>query len=301
MWNIDPTTWDPNRVLYRYLDAEGTYLSLLNLNVKCSSPALFNDPFDTTTDVRFPFDMQEFSESLRDNFKILIFGDDDPLFEELTDMARLVIKLRQKRNEFDLDGSIDFSSPLLLDAERRLFDVLERDRIAQEKFLLTWRINCLTDQFDNLLMWAHYADMHKGAVIGYQCVPEIDSCYCVAGPITYSAEIPSLGTAEEWTRHILGIERINFSDRMMKMTMTKSSEWKYEREFRYMLPMQDKDRPFDLQTIEPQEIHSVYLGCRMESDYKDRIVKIVQDNLPHVDIYQSKKSATLFELEFERI
>ncbi len=35
-------------------------------------------------------------------------------------------------------------------------------------------IFCITEEYDNLLMWAHYAENHKGGVIKLLPVKEID-------------------------------------------------------------------------------------------------------------------------------
>ena len=302
MFNLDTKLWDPNRILYKYLNAEGAYLSLRDCMVKCSSPALFNDPFDTITGIRRGFGIKEFSECWRKYLKMLVFSVEEPAFEELTDMSHRILNLRKTRNEFNFDGEIDYDNPLIKEAEKQLIGSFEKEFASDEEFLFSWRINCLTSRYNNLLMWAHYADMHKGAVIGYRCVPELNSCFCAASPVIYRQDIPSLGTAEEWVRHILGVERTKFEDRIMQMFITKSIDGEYEQEYRYnMLMKGDGSEMYDLRDIHPREIHSIYLGCRISTEDKERILHTIRGQLNHVIVYQARKSKTQFKLEFERL
>jgi len=49
---------------------------------------------------------------------------------------------------------------------------------------------CTSTRKDNLLMWSHYCDHHRGAVIEISPSAEKDSALLVSKPVAYSAERP---------------------------------------------------------------------------------------------------------------
>ncbi len=56
------------------------------------------------------------------------------------------------------------------------------------------RVFCVSEINDDLLMWAHYSDCHRGAVFKLKCIPELDGPLCAAVPILYQDELPIVAT-----------------------------------------------------------------------------------------------------------
>ena len=57
--------------------------------------------------------------------------------------------------------------------------------------------------------------MHRGAVVGFRCVPDLDLCFCVAEKISYQREIPVLATLDGWLQHIVGQKRLSLEEKFM--------------------------------------------------------------------------------------
>lgn len=91
------------------------------------------------------------------------------------------------------------------------------------------RAFCVSEVFDDLLMWAHYAGHHSGVVIELRYQADGETLEG-AQPIRYQDTIPLIAeTPNEWVDQLFGItERRNlvFDD----LVFTKSTHWSYERE-----------------------------------------------------------------------
>ena len=72
------------------------------------------------------------------------------------------------------------------------------------------RVFCVSEIHNDLLMWAHYADCHRGAVVEFRCIPSgAGSALCAARPVQYQASIPVFArTVEEWVAHMVGERRL---------------------------------------------------------------------------------------------
>lgn len=175
--------------------------------------------------------------------------------------------------------------------------LLERENRNWHDYLKTYRIFCVSEDRDNLLMWAHYADNHAGVVLEFRCVPEVDSPFCVAIPVTYQHEKPTLGSFDEVFRDLVGFEDVDFVRKNEDMIYVKSDHWAYEKEWRYPLPTHNPSELFDLRAFHPLELSSVVLGCRMTEENKAKVVRIVNDRYPHCGVYQAETNDRKYTLD----
>lgn len=124
----------------------------------------------------------------------------------------------------------------------------------------------LSEDSLNELMWSHYANNSKGIVIGFEIsenskLANIDKCL----QVNYSDELPkfeSNGFMTETTVSFGGqnTQKIAFHDPTLKLAIsTKSKNWSYEREWRYVEPKQGL-YPF------PGTISRLIFGLKTERD-----------------------------------
>lgn len=114
---------------------------------------------------------------------------------------------------------------------------------------------CLTQRWDNHLMWAHYAEMHRGFAIRYK--PEILAAlealpdFEMRGVVNYSDSVAELRWCAAPPHEIFP-----------PVLLTKSSDWSYEAEYRVVLSgPAGKDALYH--TIDPDLIAGVILGARV--------------------------------------
>jgi hypothetical protein len=86
------------------------------------------------------------------------------------------------------------------------------------KVLADLGVLCFVERPDNLLMWAHYADAHKGVCLEFDTS---DWLFQVAAKVNYSTAYPTVDTANQSPQ---GLASTIF--------LTKSVEWEYEQEWR---------------------------------------------------------------------
>ena len=91
---------------------------------------------------------------------------------------------------------------------------------------------------------------------------------------------------------------------------TKSKEWKYEEEWRILLPLTDakksiKAKPYKIYLFSfPLEIiKGIFCGCRMTQYQKDKIKKTIKKNTKcsHIKVFQAYTEEKTFALRFEQI
>jgi Protein of unknown function (DUF2971) len=112
---------------------------------------------------------------------------------------------------------------------------------------------------DDILMWAHYADSHRGFCIEYSRTPD-NILGKQAYPVIYQENLPSL-SVQDVARE---------PDGLHKLLLTKSAHWIYENEWR-VLGKPDKALQF------PCEIKSIIFGLNMSEENRYTIQKIFEN------------------------
>lgn len=153
----------------------------------------------------------------------------------------------------------------------------------------------------NTVMWAHYSDKHKGAAIGIDfdnVFPDTNKVRgIVMDPVKYSEQRPKINVLPEFSH-----------EEFLKTLLTKSSEWKYEQEFRTVfldtdlskLEQQDlacfKDfsgKKTWFLRLNPESIKEVVFGLYTEKSLKLAVRELIKrPELQHVRLYQAEESET---------
>jgi len=132
----------------------------------------------------------------------------------------------------------------------------------------------LTEAPDDLLMWAHYADSHRGILVGFderhaffnRRRSENDEFYFLR-KVVY-ADLPPAPS-------ILALE----GDAMF---VTKGTKWAYEREWRMLAPLKDSSRcvkaagdSVHLYSFPPGALTSIVIGARAVATMEDSVRQIL--------------------------
>lgn len=183
--------------------------------------------------------------------------------------------------------------------QKELLDAIPREwgKIIQDACLLSVSANNR-----NTVMWAHYADKHKGIVIGI----DFDIVYRSGSGVkmlrvNYSPDRPQVNIFED-----------DLKDSSGKVLSTKFDGWGYENEFRCifdisLLEKMEKsgfsrlgnldERETWFLRLNPMSIREVIFGLYTEKALKASIKEIIDcSELRHTKLYQVKESKTY---EFE--
>jgi len=153
----------------------------------------------------------------------------------------------------------------------------------------------------NTVMWAHYADKHKGIVIGIDFDNIFPDTNIIPGilmdPVNYSENRPKINILSEFV-----------PDERQKMLFTKSIDWAYEKEFRTIFLVDHleilqqqglthlknfKGKKTWFLRLNPESIREIIFGLYTEESLKSSIRKLLElAELQHVKLYQAEESET---------
>lgn len=155
------------------------------------------------------------------------------------------------------------------------------------------RVVCLSEVYDSILMWSHYAQNHTGFCIEYD-FEENNMFYKRLYPVKYTTDRYAISKAD----------MSNSNTRWIYKTIcSKSDVWSYEKEWRIVsanfekmgLKKLEGKYVFDLKT----NIKAFYLGAKIAENFKEEIIKFGKNNNIHV--YQMILSPNSYELNAQRI
>ena len=186
-------------VLYHYQPGRIDWLCrmFVQSEIRLSDPSKLNDPWDCKP----------------------IFDD----HSEYTDEQRraIVIDLWD-RGEVRFSNDNDMKDTLLVNCSDSEFSKLlsNLERSASSEMQRNFVIYCLSDRADAGLLWSHYADRHRGICLGFSFgTPIIDQAIRV-----------------RYVKSLIKIQiGMDIKDIGRAAYLTKSSAWKYEREWRALI------------------------------------------------------------------
>ncbi len=149
----------------------------------------------------------------------------------------------------------------------------------------------LTTHRDNLLMWSHYADSHKGFCVGldleilfrnliHQKKFFLDTVKYISSD--YLPEIPLFAD------HVAAVRTL---------ITTKSSQWSYENEFRIIKIEGSRE----VIKMPVEAVAEIIIGCNMPSKEKDEVYRLAKSNFPTAQIFETAISSEKFTLDFRPI
>ncbi len=174
------------------------------------------------------------------------------------------------------------------DAARR-FSSPERREEIHYGTVSRYGFYCLSELPDHPLMWAHYADMHRGFSVEFNTEADRRGYFARAQPVIYSLSRPVVDilwtSAEDTSEEIVD-----------KTFLTKSSDWSYEKEYRILnLSHQGIER------FPPQCLSGVVFGCRMQPEDRERITSLALARKSPPTIYEAVMNPTTYELDINGV
>ena len=288
-------------ILYKYVSAERIDI-LQNQLIRFTQPNALNDPFEARPNFHATIEgfAREFANTIRQN---------PGMWEDCRRVTQT--NLDQQLFADTIEGNPDNAAQLYRSLGRQppLPELLGKsyglpDKLYKEVYNLVGILS-LSETPDNLLMWAHYAEGHTGFVLmfdgshdffkGDNPDPEIARGFAKPEPVQYKSERP----------------RTPIEDPPLEILLIKGSDWKHEKEWRYLKHLEDADErckdannlDANLFRLPPKCIRSVTLGCYRSKELENKIVALRHDNpeFGHLQILQARASTTRYRLVIEEI
>tara|TARA_R110001606_G_C15302699_1_gene642754 strand:+ start:471 stop:1223 length:753 start_codon:yes stop_codon:yes gene_type:complete len=240
-------------IIYKFVNFKTGVLDILiNGNIKFSRPSSFNDPFDC--------------------------------YEELLEYKLTredIIKFAKERNFVITEDQINDVFLKNKDSKNEINELFLEILKGQKDN--TW-VSCFSKEYDEILMWSHYAEKHKGICIGFS---------------TYNIE----------NRNLLHVDYVNdFEKKVVESNSfdvkpydywlkTKYIKWSYEDEVRVISSNGNEFLQFQKNMVK-----EVYFGSEVE--YSD-IIKTVNNlkklGYSYTIFYRMLKGNNNFSLSREKI
>ena len=248
-------------VLYKYCDQLGIIKILGSLELKLPYISQVNDPLECLPFIYCPNDKAA--------------------------IKSLYLSALKRRG---MSPSVDYKQKLENGEIHKMLEDGMRDYIREEN-----RRNCLLSVSKTAkepVMWAHYAEKHKGAVIGI----DFDKLFKMH-PVEYSEDRPKTNILHEFTL-----------ENSLEIASTKSIAWSYEKEFRTvfddasLMNFEQQGltcyRDFNgkktwFLRLKPESIKEVVFGLYTQKSLKSAISKLIEcQNLQHIKLHQAEESET---------
>ncbi|MCK4375269.1 MAG: DUF2971 domain-containing protein, partial [Candidatus Brocadiae bacterium] len=171
------------------------------------------------------------------------------------------------------------------DRTRRQVAQWEQERLAQFTEQLRNQVGmvCLSEISNDLLMWSHYADGHRGVCVEFTArEPRHVDFIGSAQPVTYKDEIPQVKLYTDDTQILV-----------RAAVLTKASHWAYEKEWRDI----DMVLGPGVKNLPGGVISGVIFGCRMTDKHRNWIRDLVAGRCPPVVPYEARQREGAFALD----
>jgi len=148
-------------------------------------------------------------------------------------------------------------------------------------------VYCLSEKKDDILMWSHYSNGHKGLCIEYDSSHE-GTLFWEACKVIYQEDYP-----------IVNVMDFGKPKEFCKAFLTKSVHWKYEQEWR-ILKTPDEGGP-GFYRFSPELLTGLILGALIEDRHRLKIFDWISHYPTQIKVYQAKIGRTKYELDIEPI
>lgn len=145
----------------------------------------------------------------------------------------------------------------------------------------------LTETRDNLLMWSHYADEHKGFVIEF----DYSHLFFTKKHMEMFNDNPLVNQIH---RVLYRKERLNelINDNIIEAYFYKSDEWSYEKEHRLLLPLGNAKHNWIMKSDLSKLKQSIQITTQ---EVNESLVEITQSNLPG-ELLRTPELMCMFEV-----
>ncbi len=148
---------------------------------------------------------------------------------------------------------------------------------------------CLSSVPDNLLMWAHYADEHRGCCIEFDVDNLNNGWVFRAEPVQYMTDRPVIDI--KWYG-----DRDKYNEIADKTFLGKSVDWEHEREYRII-----KYDSAGIETIKAECVSGVIFGCRMNERDRDWLLNLASNREYKPTYYEAIEHPSEYRLEIRPI
>lgn len=272
---------------YKYTSLGSVKDILGSCSIKVTDPTTFNDPFDCNVPL-FNLSKAGVFNIVKREFGSASGQANNPIFKNKINALRPSL---EKLSEEILEDTVKLTS-------------------GWGDLLPQLRVLSLTTKADNILMWSHYANFHKGATLKFYA--HADS-FSGAVKVRYEdgdkllsnfLEAAITALVRRITRSDTGGELNNFASALSTQTFNlllsylsvKRKDWAYESEYRVILTadnnkvVRDFEKNLDVVGFNPKDLCEIIFGVASDPLEVQAVEALVSTRFPWVKLSRAKKS-----------
>jgi hypothetical protein len=309
-WDLTPEN------LYRYRACnENNFKTLQEDKFLLTKPTLFNDPYDSLLFINR-------SKIIAD----LTAEHEYDVVEKLQNDAQFKEEQIQLLGKDFVDryaSLVPFKSSKEKETHKKVSDKIYTHLVDQliDESLKSMKqsslVACLSEDFESILMWSHYADNHKGFVLNYDFKSRYSIETKIPGikatefadkklfPVRYSDErfdatyYVTFHFIDNYLKSIGQKLNIPFFDKLFyyKILLFKSSDWAYEKEWRIISQTNNNynDNKPNISFVNDIQPTEILLGSKIEEGNRDKLLRIAEEK--KISIFQMELEP--FEIEYK--
>ncbi|MBN2260005.1 MAG: DUF2971 domain-containing protein [Clostridiales bacterium] len=218
-----------------------------------SNPTTFNDPYD----FNLSFDYSCNEDTLRKYFLKM-----KAIYSKRGDNSLLDFDFEKRISDFKNDP-IKFISAI----KKYVKGLIQNN----------YGVCCFSENYDNLLMWSHYADKHEGICLGFDADLK-DKFFEIPLIVKYPETYPIVNYFENYLNKATPIVQFHFA--------TKSKDWSYENELRIVKDIGQHDKIRGEINFNKDIVKEVIFGYKTKPKKIDKIVKLFMQLSYKVDFFK---------------
>lgn len=164
-----------------------------------------------------------------------------------------------------------------------------------EQIRHTTGVTCFSEKDDSLLMWAHYANNHKGMCVEYELMKFNTQLMYSPVPIIYSPNRINLEYTNIYDGNNVEKETMAY---FVNCLIHKSMEWEYETEWRIIRDEGACGCLWDLQKqgalLDSVQPSSIILGCEAEDEFINEVKQYCIEN--KINLFKMCKDEIQYKL-----
>ena len=290
--------------LVKFLSAERGLTALKEGALCWYAPHMFKDPFEASYQTDLGFDQAQFTKALIKRISAMLFLRDDPE-GSMTPIKKAVKRWRVEQRFRSEDEAEEALVHLLPTMVGNHFNDIQAQYDRWRLYAYNARLVCLSDNINDVDLWQHAADHHRGFAIRFKVGP--DHCFSKPHKVNYrSARVKLLSLDEELDRFISGVNVEQDKDLEGRL-LSKSKHYAQQREWRCIARAQRPSQPdsqatsrgaIEIKPFEAEAVMAVYFGLNMPQETTREVLALLEQRYPKAKLYLAKLSDHSYEMEF---
>lgn len=166
---------------------------------------------------------------------------------------------------------------------------------------------CLTEESEDILMWSHYGDGHKGLCLEFDN-QLLDSCF-ICRKVSYDKDNRYHSVIEFYKKVGAAMGNANnnthnaHEEIAALIFFRKAKHWDYEREWRILIPWQDVEKHNGGRYFSYPErmLTGIILGCNIDDAQQSIIEMMISNRSTKPTLFRAHKNDDEFKLDIREL